>query len=151
MKFWLFKSEPEDYSIDDFQRDKTTVWNGIRNYQARNIIRDQIKKADQFFFYHSSCKHVGIVGVGEVVSESYPDPDQFDKTSKYYDLKAQVDKPRWYCMDVKFIEKFSAAVLLKQIKEDINLNKMVLVNQGRLSVQPVASKEWEIIKKLAEL
>lgn len=151
MAYWLLKTEPDEYSIDDLQGEAKGFepWNGIRNYQARNIMRDQIKLDDLAFIYHSSCKEVGVAGIAKVVKEAYPDPAQFETQSKYFDAKASEDKPRWYCVDVTFVKKFHRVVSLKEIKAHPELSEMVLVKQGRLSIQPVTPAEWELICQMA--
>ncbi|WP_196140364.1 EVE domain-containing protein [Aliikangiella sp. G2MR2-5] len=149
MNYWLLKTEPEEFSIDDLQNKAgAEIWEGIRNYQARNIIRDQIELNDRVLIYHSSCKNVGVAGVGEISKAGYPCPYQFEKSHKYFDPKAESGSPRWYVMDVKFVEKFSSLVSLKQIKQESILKDMVLVKQGRLSVQPVTKDEFEKICSL---
>jgi predicted RNA-binding protein with PUA-like domain len=152
MAYWLFKSEPDEYSIDDLAAEASGfgVWDGIRNYQARNLLRDKVAVGDKVFFYHSSCKLVGVAGIMEVVKAAYPDPAQFDSNNKYFDAKASEDKPRWFCVDVRFEQKFAEIVALKMIKATDSLKDMVLVNQGRLSIQPVSKKEWQTILKLAK-
>lgn len=152
MKYWLFKSEPDEYSIDDLASEKkaTGRWDGIRNYQARNILRDQVSRGDQVLFYHSSCAVPGVAGTAEVVKAAYPDPSQFDASSDYYDAGATPENPKWFCVDVKFKRKFNHAPSLKQIKAEPGLAHMVLLKQGRLSVQPVSAAEWKLIMKLAE-
>jgi predicted RNA-binding protein with PUA-like domain len=149
---WLFKSEPDVYGIDDLQQEPkgTGHWDGIRNYQARNFLRDQVKEGDRVFIYHSQCKPPGIAGIARVVREAYPDPAQFDPDSDYYDPKASKDNPRWYAVDIQFEEKFPELVPLKTIKQQAELEDMVLLKQGRLSVQPVKATEWKKILKLAE-
>lgn len=152
MNYWLFKSEPDAFSIDDLaaMKGKRDHWDGIRNYQARNIMRDQMKKGDLGFFYHSSCKVPGIVGTVEIVKEAYPDQTAFDKTEKYYDAKSNPDNPRWYMVDVKLKTKFKAIIPLTDLREVAALKDMTLVQKGsRLSVQPVTSKEWKAILKIA--
>jgi len=151
MHYWLFKTEPDEYSIDDLESEPLgfTVWEGIRNYQARNILRDQVKKGDKVFIYHSSCKQVGVAGIGMVVSESYPDPFQFNPNSKYVDPKSSKDKPRWVCVDVAFESKLDRIVTLKEIKAHPKLIDMVLVKQGRLSVQAVTKAQWDGILNLS--
>ncbi|BFM05614.1 EVE domain-containing protein [Halioxenophilus aromaticivorans] len=150
MTYWLFKSEPDEYSIDDLaaEPNKTGRWDGIRNYQARNLIRDDIGVGDQILFYHSSCKVPAVVGTATVTQTAYPDPAQYDGESRYFDPKATQEKPRWYCVDIQFLHKFKLPVPLKHIKQDAILADMVLVNQGRLSVQPVTEREWEHITVL---
>ncbi len=152
MNYWLFKSEPDAFSIDDLaaMRGRRDHWDGIRNYQARNIMRDQMKKGDLGFFYHSSCKVPGIVGTVEIVKEAYPDHTAFDKTEKYYDAKSKPDNPRWYMVDVKLKTKFKAIIPLTDLRQVAALEDMTLLQKGsRLSVQPVSSKEWKAILKIA--
>ncbi len=148
MQYWLFKSEPDAFSIDDLAAmpDQTEHWDGIRNYQARNFLRDQVKLGDQVFFYHSSCKDVGIVGVAEVVRESYPDHTQFDPESKYYDPKSDPDNPRWMMVDIKLKQKFRKILPLKTIKTMPGIIEIGLVKKGhRLSIMPVTDIEWQIL------
>jgi len=151
MKHWLFKSEPDEYSIDHLAAENNEVgrWDGIRNYQARNLLRDEVKKGDLVFFYHSSCKVPGVVGIAKIHKAAYPDPAQFNPESKYFDAKATADSPRWFCVDVKLVKKFKHAVTLQHIKATPQLAEMVLVKQGRLSVQPVSEDEWQVIVGLA--
>jgi predicted RNA-binding protein with PUA-like domain len=151
MNYWLLKSEPDEYSIDDLANEPNGYgrWDGIRNYQARNLLRDQVAKDDQFFFYHSSCKIPGVVGIGQVVKSAYPDPAQFDPESHYFDAKSQPDNPRWFCIDVTFGEKLPRIVDLKTLKAQSALSDMVLIKQGRLSVQPVTEQEWRLVLSLA--
>jgi iron complex outermembrane receptor protein len=154
MNYWLFKSEPDAYSIEDLRKEpkKTGRWDGIRNYQARNLLRDEVKKGDQLFFYHSNAKPSGIVGLAEVVKTAYPDPAQFNPESKYFDPKATEENPRWYSVDVKFKQKFERVISLAELKsmamgKHSPLANMVLLKQGRLSVQPVSVAEWKSILK----
>ncbi len=149
-QYWLFKSEPDVYSIDQLAAEKQQItrWDGIRNYQARNFLRDQVKVGDKVFFYHSRCKVPGIIGITEVVKAAYPDPAQFDPKHNYYDSKATLDKPRWYAVDVKLVEKFPDVIPLQLLKQQPPLENMVLLKQGRLSIQPVAPEEWKFILKL---
>ncbi len=153
MAYWLLKSEPDEFGIDDLQAlgDTPEPWDGIRNYQARNILRDRIAVGDEAFIYHSSCKHVGIAGTARVVRSSYPDPDQFDPESKYFDPKASSDNVRWYCVDVVFQEKFERLIPLAELKQAPGLEEMVLLKQGRLSVQPVTAAEWRLIMGLRRI
>lgn len=144
------KSEPSVYSIDDLYRDQRTAWDGVRNYQARNHMR-AMTKGDMVLFYHSSSNPTGVVGVAEVFKEAYPDPTQFDRGSKYFDAKSRRDAPRWWHVDVGFVERFSEPVLLSTIKNDRRLAEMVLVNNSRLSVQPVTQREFECVLELAGL
>lgn len=149
---WLFKSEPDVYGIDDLKKEAKGKgrWDGIRNYQARNFLRDQVEEGDRVFIYHSQCKVPGIVGIAKVVKKAYPDPAQFNPESDYYDPKTSEKKPRWYAVDIQFEEKFPEVVLLKTIKQQPGLEEMVLLKQGRLSVQPVKAQEWNAIVKLAK-
>ena len=145
MSYWLFKSEPDSFSIDDLMAcpEQTEPWDGIRNYQARNFLRDQVKLGDQLFFYHSSCKQVGIVGVATVVKEAYPDPSQFNPDSKYFDPKSSSDNPRWVMVDVRFQEKFEHILTLQSIKTNPQITEIGLVKKGhRLSIMPVTDTEW---------
>ncbi|MBN7795677.1 EVE domain-containing protein [Parahaliea mediterranea] len=152
MAYWLLKTEPDEYSIDDLRRENRgfAVWDGIRNYQARNLLRDQVAIDDEVLIYHSQCKIVGVVGRAVVVRAGYPDPAQFDPDSKYYDPKASADNPRWYCIDVAFNETFPRPLSLAAIKREPALEDMVLLKQGRLSVQPVDPAEWRHILQLAD-
>jgi predicted RNA-binding protein with PUA-like domain len=148
-KYWLFKSEPNAYSIDDMQKDKKTYWDGVRNYQARNFIRDEMKKGDQVLFYHSNAKPNAVVGICEIVKEAYPDFTAFDPDNKHFDPKSKTDAPAWFMVDIKFIKKFSKSVSLEEIKNNSKLKKMRLVQRGnRLSVFPIEKAEFEVIEKL---
>lgn len=146
MKYWLMKSEPEVYSIDHLAQDKKTYWDGVRNYQARNFMRDQMKPGDRIFFYHSNAEPSGIAGICEVVRAGYPDPSQFDPKDDHYDSDSPKEKPSWFCVDVKFIQKFKRVIALEELKRVKGLEKMPLLQRGqRLSVQPVSENEWKII------
>lgn len=149
MQYWLFKSEPDEYSIDDLKAEpnNTGRWDGIRNYQARNLIRDKINIGDGVLFYHSSCKKIGVAGIAEVVSEPYPDPLQFDSNSKYYDPKSKQEDPKWFSVDIKYSQHAKSFLSLDKIKSMSSLENMTLVKQGRLSIQPVTENEWNIITK----
>jgi predicted RNA-binding protein with PUA-like domain len=143
------KSEPDAYSIDDLKRDGRDMWDGIRNYQARNMMRDDMKIGDDVFFYHSNCKEPGIVGIAKVVSEPYPDPTQFDKRSRYFDPKSDKDNPRWCLVDVAFVRKTKRNITLTEIKAQKNLDDMTLTRKGnRLSIMPVSKKHWNKILSL---
>jgi predicted RNA-binding protein with PUA-like domain len=143
------KSEPDVYSIDDLERDGREPWDSIRNYQARNMMRDAMKIGDEVFFYHSNCKEPGIVGIMKVASEPYPDPTQFDKKSNYYDPKSTRDNPRWCLVDVEFIRKLDRNITLSEIKATKGLDGLILTRKGnRLSVMPIEKKHW---KKLLSL
>ncbi|MGB5324788.1 MAG: EVE domain-containing protein [Pseudomonadales bacterium] len=147
----MFKTEPGEFSIDDLARasQEFTVWQGIRNYQARNLLRDEVKKNDRVLIYHSSCKDVGVAGSGKIVRAAYPDPFQFNRKSKYFDAKSSVDQPRWVAVDVAFETKFEQVVSLRTLKQTAALQDMVLLKQGRLSVQPVRPAEFRQILQMA--
>jgi len=147
---WLMKSEPDVYSIDDLERDGTTYWDGVRNYSARNIMRDRMKVGDRVLFYHSNANPPAVAGIAEVVKESYPDHTQFDEKSKYHDPKATREKPRWFMVDIGFVAKLDRVVTLPEIKDTEALSDMVLVNRSRLSVQPVEKAEYDLILKMAK-
>lgn len=150
-KYWLVKSEPDVYSIDDLQKDKKTHWDGVRNYQARNFMRDEMKKGDKVIFYHSNTKPPGAVGICEVVREAYPDFSAFDPDDKHYDPKSDKDNPTWIMVDVKFVKKFNNPVPISDIKENPKLQEMKLVQRGnRLSVMPVAKAEFDEIVKMGK-
>ena len=145
MQYWLMKSEPGDYSIDDLERDGTEHWDGIRNYQARNLMRDQMEIGDRVLFYHSNAKPPGVVGIAEIASGPYPDHTQFDPEEKYYDAKSDPEDPRWIMVDVEFVEKLPRMVGLPELREYEELSEMVLLNRSRLSVQPVTKEQYEFI------
>lgn len=151
MAYWLFKSEPDEFSIDHLAAlaGRPEPWNGIRNYQARNLLRDQVQLGDQAFIYHSSCKLVGIAGTATVSRAAYADPDQFNPDSNYFDPKATPEQPRWFCVDVVFKKKFSRLIPLAELKQQPGLENMVLLKQGRLSIQPVTKAQWQLITNLA--
>ena len=143
------KSEPHVYSIDDLKRDIQEPWDGIRNYQARNMMRDDMKIGDDVFFYHSSCKIPAVAGLAKIASNSYPDPTQFDPSSKYYDEKSTVEDPRWILVDVKFVRKTKRAITLKELKAHPELTDFRLNMRGnRLSIFPVCKKHWDIVLSL---
>ena len=149
MTYWLFKSEPDAYSIDDLARDGTEPWDGIRNYQVRNMIRDDMKIGDEVLFYHSSCKVPGVVGLARIVSDAYPDPTQFDPGSKYYDPRSPDEEPRWLLRDVEFVRKLERAITLKELKAHPALGDFRLNQRGnRLSIFPVDKKHWNLILSL---
>ena len=149
MHHWLIKSEPDVYSIDDLKRDKRAPWNGVRNYQARNHLR-AMKKGDLVLFYHSRATPPGVAGLAKVIKEAYPDPTQFDHKSEYHDPKSPKDDPRWWLVDVSFVERFANPVTLPAIKADKRLANMVLVNNSRLSVQPVADQEFDRVRAMSK-
>ncbi len=143
------KTEPSCYSIDDLKRDTVGMWDDVRNYQARNFIRDDMQKGDGVLFYHSSCEVVGVVGLATIVREAYPDPTQFDTKSYKYDPKSKKEKPTWMSVDVKFVEKFGQPLTLAELKDDPLFSDMLVVKRGmRLSVQPVVEKHWKRVLKL---
>lgn len=151
MNYWLMKSEPETFGIEHLQKapKKTHCWDGVRNYQARNFMRDAMQIGDQAFFYHSNCKVPGIVGIAEIVSDSYPDYTAFDPESKYFDPKSNPDKPRWFMRDIKFITKFPHIISISELRENPQLTKMVILRPGnRLSITPVTAQEWRAINKM---
>lgn len=148
MQRWLMKSEPNEFSIDDLKASpkQTDMWDGVRNYQARNMMRDEMKKGDLVFFYHSNCDEPGIVGVAQVVKEGYPDPTAFDSQDPHFDPKSDPEAPRWYLVDIKFKRKFKRTITLAELKECEELADMRLIQRGnRLSVMPVTEDEWEFI------
>jgi len=145
-KYWLFKSEPEAYSIDDLARDKKTYWDGVRNYQARNFLRDEIKKGDQVLFYHSNTEPIGVYGICEVVKDGYPDHTAFDPASNHFDPKSNPQNPAWFMVDIRFVKKLSGPVTLEEIKANPKLQNMKLMQRGnRLSIQPVTKEEFNAI------
>lgn len=154
MHYWLFKSEPTTFSIDDLRKrpKQTEHWDGVRNYQVRNMLRHEIKIGDQGFFYHSSCKPPGIAGIIEVVRDAYPDYSAWDLASPYYDPKSTAENPRWYMVDVKLVRKFSRFITLDEIKRQPKLHEMRILRKGnRLSITPVKLAEWKEVLKLAEI
>jgi len=149
-QWWLFKSEPDVYSIDDLAKDGTTYWEGVRNYQARNLIRDEMKKGDTVLYYHSRIKPMGVVGIARICREGYPDFTQFDEEAKYYDPKATEDNPRWFMVDVEFVGKFKEVVTLADLKAEEALEGMKVTMKGqRLSVQPVEQHHFDHVCKMA--
>ncbi|GGF55237.1 EVE domain-containing protein [Alteromonas lipolytica] len=151
MQYWLFKSEPDVFGIDHLaaRPNQTEPWDGVRNYQARNFLRDEVKVGDRVFFYHSSCKTVGIAGIAEVVKAGYPDATQFNPESAYFDPKATQEKPRWYSVDVKYVSKFARVLELSTIKDCPQITELSLVKKGhRLSVMPVIENEWHTLVAL---
>jgi len=150
-RHWLMKSEPDEFSIDDLAKApaQTTAWFGVRNYQARNFMRDEMRVGDLAFFYHSSCAEPGIAGIVEISKLAYPDATQFDPKSEYYDPKSTRDAPRWVNVDVKLVRK-TRLVTVPMLRETRGLEDMVTLRRGnRLSITPVTAAEWRIIEKLA--
>jgi predicted RNA-binding protein with PUA-like domain len=154
VNYWLFKSEPDTFSIDDLAAKprRTTHWDGVRNYQARNMMRDEMKRGDLGFFYHSSCAEPGVVGTVKVVKEGYPDHTAFDAGSKYFDADSDPAKPRWYMVDVQLVRKFAQPVTLDALRRHVDgkLKEMMILRRGnRLSVTPVNEREWKFINSMA--
>ncbi len=149
-QYWLFKSDPDTYGLPHLkkERGKRAMWDGVRNYQARNLLRDKVKVGDGVLFYHSQLKPPEVVALAEVVKAGYPDPTQHDPKEKYFDPKSDPSNPRWFVVDIKLTEELKHAVTLPQIKETPGLQEMVLINRSRLSVQPVTPTEWKIIVKM---
>ncbi len=149
-RYWLLKSEPEVFSIDDLKKapSQRTVWEGVRNYQARNLLRDELQKGDGILYYHSNAKPSAVVGTAIVVATGYPDPAQFEKKSEYHDPGATRENPRWFVVDIAFESKFKHSVSLETIRETPSLAEMVLVKRSRLSVQPVTESEWKTLLRL---
>ena len=148
MNYWLMKSEPEVFGIDHLAEVGMEPWDGVRNYQARNMMRDQMKPGDQAFFYHSNCKEPGIVGIMEIVSEGRPDPTAFDPDEKYFDPKSDPDKPRWYLVDVRYVRHLRRPIPLRELRTHAEgaLRDLPLLRRGnRLSVMPVTPEQWEFI------
>ncbi|TVR60443.1 MAG: EVE domain-containing protein [Gemmatimonadales bacterium] len=149
VRHWLMKSEEDEYSIDDLARDGKAPWTGVRNYEARNLMRDEMKPGDLILYYHSNARPSGVAGIARVASEPYPDHLQFDPESRYHDAKATKEEPRWFLVDVEFVEKFPRVVPLAEVKDHPDLQEMTLVRRMRLSVQPVEPEEFRIIQEMA--
>lgn len=147
-RYWLMKSEEDVYSIRDLEKEGTTCWEGVRNYEARNIMRDQMKVGDEVLFYHSNAKPPGVAGLARVVRNGYPDHFAFDKKSRYFDAKSDPEDPRWFMVDIEFQEAFGEVVGLDEIKATPELGEMTLVKRARLSVQPVEKTEFSLIRKM---
>lgn len=153
-RYWLMKTEPTTYSIDDLagEPDQTTCWEGVRNYQARNLLRDEVREGDRVLLYHSACKEPAVVGTAVVSRGGYPDHHAFDRRSNYYDAKSDPEDPRWYMVDVKLEEKFAVPVTLAEMRDRAGLKGMSLLQKGnRLSVQPVKKKEFDTVLKMASV
>lgn len=152
MNYWLMKSEPDVYSIETLEKDKTTWWEGVRNYQARNFMMKEMKAGDLVLFYHSNAEPSGVAGIAKVSLEAAPDKTQFDKKSEYFDEKASREKPNWFCVQVEYVKKFKEVISLNDLREEKSLADMLVLKKGqRLSVQPVDKKHFEIVKKLGGL
>ena len=150
-RYWLMKSEPDDFSIDDLARVGTEPWTGVRNYQARNFMRDGMQVGDGVLFYHSNAEVPGIYGLAEVASAAYPDPTQFDRRSKYFDPKASREEPRWLLVDVRFVRKLDNAIPLEKIRKHADAlgEEFALIRKGtRLSVLPVTAAQWKTLLSL---
>ncbi|MCC6573464.1 MAG: EVE domain-containing protein [Planctomycetes bacterium] len=148
-RYWLLKCEPSAYSIDDLERDGSASWEGVRNYQARNLLRDEIKPGDGVLFYASSADPTGVSGIAEVSKGGYPDPTAFKKGHAYFDPKSKKDNPTWFVVDIRFVKKLPAVVTLDQLKAEPALKNMMVVRKGsRLSVQPVTEAEWNTVLKM---
>lgn len=151
MNYWLFKTEPAECSIDDFAAapTKAIVWEGVRNYQARNFLRDDVAFGDQVLIYHSSCKHIGVAGIAEVVRAAYPDPSQFNAESPYFDAKASREQPPWIAVDLCFVKKLPLLITLDKIKSSAKMAELPLVQKGsRLSVMPVTAQQYQDLLNL---
>ena len=144
-RYWLMKSEPGSYSIDDLQRDGSTTWEGVRNYQARNFMRDEMRVGDPVLFYHSNANPPGVAGIARVSREAYPDPTALDPDSHYFDEKASDEDPRWFMVEIEFVEKFDEFVPLRSLADVPGLEEMLLNRKSRLSVQPVTEEEFRIV------
>jgi predicted RNA-binding protein with PUA-like domain len=147
-QYWLMKTEPDTFSIDDLRKKGKAPWDGVRNFQARNFMRDQ-KKGDLILFYHSSCETPGVAGLARVSRESHPDFTAWDKKSAYYDPKSTPEKPIWFMVDVEFVEKFPRVVTLEELRANPFFEGMILLKRGRLSVQPVGETHFQEIVRLA--
>ena len=148
MKYWLMKSEPDEFSIDDALKGRVTPWTGVRNYQARNFMLKEMSVGDGVLFYHSSCPEPGIAGLAEIASKPYPDASQFDRKSPYYDADSKKDDPRWWNVDVKALKK-TKLISLEEMRKQKPLANMVTLRPGnRLSITPVTEAEWKYIQKL---
>jgi len=149
MQYWLMKSEPDTYSIDDLQSFGVDHWDGIRNYQVRNFFRDQMQVGEQAFFYHSNCKEPGIVGTMEIVSKAYPDHTAFDPSEKYFDSKSDPENPRWLMVDVRYVRHLDRMITLGELRQQKQIADMKLLQRGnRLSVLPLSKMEWQYILEM---
>ena len=147
-RYWLMKSEEEVYSIRDLERNESTHWEGVRNYEARNLMRDQMKVGDGVLFYHSNAKPPGVAGLARVARAGYPDHFAFEKKNKYFDPKSDPENPRWIMVDVAFVEAFNEVLSLEEIRATPELGEMALVKRARLSVQPVAKEAFQLIRRM---
>lgn len=150
MRYWLMKSEPDVFSIDDLKAKKTTLWDGVRNYQARNFMMKDMSIGDTVLFYHSNAAPPGVAGLAKIHSQAKPDPSAFDKKSEYYDKATSPEKPRWFCVEVAFVKKFKTLISLDELRTTPGLENMLVLRKGqRLSIQPVSAKEYAIIHQLS--
>lgn len=147
-RYWLMKSEPEAYSIDDLKVDGSTCWDGVRNYQARNFMRDDMRIGDEVLYYHSNCKPPGVVGLARIIRASYPDHTAFDPKDKHYDPRSDPGNPRWFMVDIAFVARFGEIIPLETLKKEEGLSEMVVTRRSRLSVQPVTLGEFGIVKRM---
>jgi predicted RNA-binding protein with PUA-like domain len=149
VNYWIFKSEPDEFGIDHLaaKKNQTARWDGIRNYQARNNLRDRVKTGDLVLFYHSSCKHTGVAGSMEVVKAAYPDPAQFDPESPYFDAKSSPGNPRWYCVDVRLVEVFPEVISSKALKANPETAELAIFRQSRLSIAPLSAAQWRAVAR----
>ena len=151
MRYWLMKSEPAEFSIEDLAErpDRTEPWDGVRNYQARNMMRDDMKAGDGVFFYHSNCETPGIVGLAEIAREAYPDPTAFESGHKHYDPRSRPEQPAWLMVDVRLVRKLRRTITLAELKDRPELEGLALIRRGnRLSVMPVSPEQWDFILSL---
>lgn len=151
MRYWLMKSEPDVFSIDDLKEKKATLWDGVRNYQARNFMVRDMEPGDTVLFYHSNAAPPGIAGLGKILKSAMPDPSALNKKSEYYDKTATPENPRWFCVEVGFVKKFKNLIPLDTLRETKGLEEMLVIRKGqRLSIQPVTAKEYAIIDQLSK-
>lgn len=149
-RYWLMKSEPDTYSIDDLERDGVTPWEGVRNYQARNLLRDEVQVGDEVLFYHSNAKPPGVAGLGRVIRAAYPDPSAFDSSSEYHDPRSSSESPTWIAVDVRFVRKLERLVTLDELKANPELEGMLVTRRGqRLSVQPLSAEHFRTVVAMA--
>lgn len=148
MAFWLMKTEPDGFSIDDLAAAGREPWDGVRNYQARNFMREAMRVGDEVFIYHSACKVPGVAGIGRVASDSYPDPTQFDPDSKYFDAGSKPEEPRWWLVDIEYVRTLGRLVSLSELKVMPAMEDSPLVRRGnRLSILPVTRSQWQAVLK----
>ena len=150
VKYWIVKSDTADYSIEDFRKDRTTLWDGVRNYQARNFLKE-MEPGDMVFFYQSVTEPIGVAGLAVVHGKAVPDPTQFDRRSRYFDERSSRDKPVWFCPEIRFVKQFRAVTGLDELRRKKGLEKMTLLKRGnRLSVMPVSEKEFGLVMELVK-